>query len=666
MITTKTYNNFSSYTWEQRSNKEFMFNEMKAFVEAGGSLSHDVIYKESKLISFSDYIKENFSVDFMDKLVDNNLVDNPFSFILKKDEKLITERVGNGLIWMRNNYDHFKKQIVNSVVNISKLTNGVELNNYSQINYDGIYVDNKSMHPLFHIANTLENHEEIWEAILDNNKDIHLYLKNFLLENENSEVILKRIFNNNNNSLINIFYKHDLIDNYIDKNPHVVYDMVSNSIHSNDLEIFNKLSTQYDILKIEKEHSSYDSFLSKASTPEMAEMILKAGCFSIGVWEGKQEKNQQEKFHYSLSKKMNRETLSFIINYIDKDLVKNNHTYFFNNFIKNVENLDTIKLLIEKHSFPIEKYDMLKIGQKVSSDISSVDTIKWFLENGADPRICNDFIDTIVYQREEGKKCLVQYRKEGLIDPFSSDMVYAIASSKDLKKVFINYYEKITSEQLARPNKEGVPAWFGVKSQEFFTIIKHKVEDYNQLSIKGDAWINYLLEPKKAVKDRDSVILKWLEKAKESVVRKGGNKLSGSISTDRDGNFLHDLFFLAKHQKEDIKKELVNFIFNNVDADFVKLLNEKKSNGEYPLSNFFFYSDKSENQSNNWNNISTLDYLIESLGKDFPFEQEINGSLVIDLLSQKYGDEKYKVQYLNYKLNNVLQPKGEKSKSVKI
>ena len=663
MIKTIPYNDFTAYGWKEKQDHEFMFQEMKRFVESGGDLSHQVMEGDSKLVNFADYIKSKFSVELMDKLMDNNLVQSPFSFIL--NEKHITEDKKYGLRWMRENYYEFEKQIINSVKEISKKIKGIELSHYSQADYNGVYNDHKNFHPLYYIASELSNKPHVWKAILDNNLDMHEYMKKLLAKKEIFEGFFEaRSGDIRSPELANLFYKNSIIDSYIDKNESFVYDLASNAIYQNDLKVLNKLIENFNLPKIEKEKKSYEAFLKKANSPEVAEILLNTGCFAVGIWKGDKSKNTTS---YAIDEHMSRDTLSSIINHVDKDLVVKHHKYFYNTFIKERADLETVKVLIEEHKFPIEKYDMLCVGQKIRSNFSSFDSIKWFLEHGADPRNCEDFVSTIVAQREDGKKSLGLYKREGLLDTFSSDMIYAMANNEDMKKIFINYYEKVTPEQLSRPTKDGSPAWFGVNSQDFFNLIKNKIEDYNQLSLKGDAWINSFFHHRNKTRDSDSVTLSWLQKAKESIVKKGGENLSGAVGTQRQGNFLHGLFHLSEHGKTYSNTGLVKFVFQNVDANFVELMNKKDHRGQYPLHNFFFYDDGIPNKIVS-NNLHTLTYLAKTLGKNFPFDQEINGKPVIELL-EKYDSNVFREEYLAYraeKLSQMLPKKNDKTHGIKI
>jgi hypothetical protein len=667
MIKTIPYNDFTAYGWKEKQDHEFMFQEMKKFVEAGGDLSYQVMESSDKIINFADYIRASFSVEFMDRLMEENLVKSPFSFILNKNEKYITEDNKYGLRWMRDNYKEFEKQILNSVKEVAKKSNGLELDYYSQVDYDGDYIKHKKTHPLYHIASELRNPPEVWKTILDNNSDMHGYMKKFLSKKENFEELFEARWSDiRKPDLANLFYKNNIIDNYL-KDSTKVHDLISSAIYSNEIEVLNKFIKNFNLPQIEKAKNSYESFVKKARSPEVAETLLNAGCFSVGIWKGK-DSDESKNTSYAFDEHMDGNTLSAIINHVDKDLVVKHHKYFYNTFIKDRANLDTVKILVEKHNFPVEKYDMLQVGQKISSDFSSFESIKWLLEHGADPRNCKSFVETIIAQRDEGKKALGQYKREGLLDTFSSDMIYAMANSKEMKKVFTNYYEKITPEQLARPTKDGSPAWFGVNSQEFFTLIKNKIEDYNQLSLKGDAWVNSLFNHRNKTRDSDSVTLSWLQKAKESIVRKGGEKLSGAVSSEREGNFLHGLFYLSEHGKTYGNTELVKFVFENVDANFVELINKKDHRGQYPLHNFFFYDDGTPNKSQVSNNLFILQYIAKTLGQDFPFEQEINGKRVIELL-EKYDSNVFREAYLGFradKLSQMLPEKNDKTRGIKI
>ena len=665
MIKTIPYNDFTAYGWQERQDHEFMFQEMKNFVDAGGDLSYAVMGEDNKLINFADYIKSRFDVAFMDRLMDNGLVQSPFSFILKKSEKYITEDKKYGLRWMNSNFKEFDKQIISSIKEIAKKIDGVEITHYSQVDYSGDYQNHKKTHPLYHIASQLENNTEVWETILENNKEIHIYMKEFLKKKEHFEGLFNATWEIRNPELANLFYKHNLIDDYFKKNNKSIYDMVSSAIYHNELEVFDKLSKNFDLIEIEKEKNIYEVFLRKVRTPEMAEAVLKVGCFSVGKWKGKEKTNETS---YALDEHMDGDTISAIVNYIDKNLVSEHHLYFYNLFIKERANLDTVKVLVEKHNFPVEKYDMLQVGQKISHHFSSFESVKWLLEHGADPRNCKEFVDTLIAQREDGKKALGLYKREGLLDTFSADMIYAMSNSQDMKKIFITYYDKVTSEQLARTTKSGEPAWFGVNSQEFFTLIKNKIENYNQLSSKGDAWVNSLFHHRIKSKDSASTTISWLDKAKENIIKNGGTKISGAVSPENNKNFLHSLLYLSEYGKTDSDTELVKYVFENVEADFVKLINQKDNNGKYPLHNFFFYDDGKRNEKTQWNNKNTLVFLAKTLGKDFPFEQEINGQKVIELL-EKYDSNLFREAYLGYraeKLSQMLPEKNDKTRGIKI
>ena len=233
--------------------------------------------------------------------------------------------------------------------------------------------------------------------------------------------------------------------------------------------------------------------------------------------------------------------------------------------------------------------------------------------------------------------------KEGLIEPFSADMIYEI-SGQPMVKIFINYYEKVLPEQLSRYNKNGKPAWWGVKSDEFFSLIKNKIEDFNQLSTDKTSWIFDLV--KEQTDKRNN--LKWMNFAVQKIAKNSSNAtFFGGGHDENQNNLLHNLLALKEYSKEKLNPGLIEFIFNHVEADWENLLNEKNTNNEFPLEKFIYITNKQTVQPNK-KIAAELKILLDNLNQYFPFEQKINDITLLDYLKNNYTEELYAQAYKNY------------------
>lgn len=674
MIQTISYNDFSKYDYISMHNLDFMLEEMKQFVNEGGNLNLDVFNREKRVVKFVDFIKDIFNeshVHVLEQILKNNWIDNPFNFVIENNH--ITDNKLYNMNWLQNNYDSFKNLILESLENLAKDTNSIHLEHYSAIkDYEDSPIINKIKSPLFYIAEQLDHKPEIWNIFLKYNSQVKEFMKDYL----KNPLKIQRFFNIhndkiNNSDLANIFYKHGIITDYLNKNTESSYELISSAISTNDLESLKKLSKNFNFSEIEKTQELTGAFVGSAQDPEVVKLLLDNNCFFSGQWKGK---NSDKEFSLAINSYIDPETLDAILSHPKVngiDLIEKHTDAFYHKiFLKDNNNgnskFKNIKLLVEKYKFPLQHKEMLKIAHEE-------DQMAWFIKNGADPRQCEEFITKIINRRD--KSTLSKYKKEGLINPYSPDMLYAGAAATSTTKMFTDYFGKANAEQWSYLTKDGLPAWWGIADQGLFSVAKYNITNYNQLSSKGQSWLNHLTKnivTKYGGHDSQSVIKK-LKVAKDCLKRNQHEQIIGICTPGNFNNFLHNIFKFDSHRKESVDEKLVNFVFENVNTDFKALLEQKNSEGIYPLEYFFMLSDSGKKFLNYSSTEEALISVINHMQEDFPFEQMIKGKSVLSLLEENLKPENYKLAHANYltkkikdKIDHDLPEKMDKSPSIKI
>ena len=669
MIKTNSYNDFSSYDYKQIGDEDFMFKEFQDFINNGGNLNLGVNRSsyEIKITSFEEFIREKFSPNFFDKLVKNKMIDSPFDFIFDKQSNTIKDNPNYGLDWMRKNFETYESQILNSIEKICDQLNSTTNASYENENYSKI---RRFQNALFFIAEKLEHNYKVWDILLTKNNQV----KDYIQEDERFLDIINSHYSRRNNELKVVFYKHEFLKEYFQKKPKELHSLIKSCIHSNEIHLIDKISKQFNLKEIEKEENYYECFLKSARTGQMATKLLDNDCFLYGIWNDKTVKNSTENnSHHAFDEKMNPETLNSILNHpkSPKDFVLSEPDLFFNTFYKDKTNYPSMQCLIENHQFPIEKYDFFAVSYFLKNRTESpneIEPIKWFMSHGADPRNCSNFIPAIVLARDEGLKTLKKYAKEGIVDPYSADITFKMLS-ENVTKIFITYYEKLTSSQLEKYTKNGKPAWWGCTGDSFFDAIKRKVENFNQLSVDKKSWI-FEVVSRYNDKNYDSNI-KQLSYVHDKLKIKS-LKFSAEGHDSEGNNILHHLLKLQEYKKTRLNYDFIKLVFQSSEANWTELINEKNNDGKYPLEDFL-YIEKSDKKIVNSQSTFILAILIDKLGADFPFEQKINNTNVLEYLKENCDEEIYQRGYEYYqskafaeKMDLKLEDKKDNFKTKKI
>lgn len=669
MIKTNSYNDFSSYDYKQISNEAFMFSEFEEFIKNGGNLNLGVNLSSSdiKVIPFEEFIREKFSVSFFDKLVGHQMVDSPFDFILDKSKNTIKEHSSYGLDWMRKNFETYENQILKSIEKICESLKNTTNASYENESYLKI---NRFQNALFFIAEKLEHKAKVWDILLDKNNEVKEYLK----QDKKFLNIIGPRYSRNNDRIKTVFYKHGILNEYFKENAKELHSLVKNCIYNNEINLINKLSKQFNLKEIEKEEKYYECFLKSAGTSEIATKLLDNDCFLYGKWTGKKTiHDTNDKIVHAFDENMNPEILDAILNHSQtpKDFVSDNPDLIFDTFFKNKTNYPSMQFLIENNQFPIENYDFFEIAYYLKNrSILATETepIKWFMSHGADPRNCSKFIPAIVSARDEGLKTLKKHAKEGILDPYSADITFEMLS-QNVTKIFITYYEKLTSAQLGKHTKNGKPAWWGCTDDSFFNSIKRKIENFNQLSLDKKSWIFEVVE-RDNEKNHNSNF-KQISFAYDKIKGKS-IKFSANGHDPESNNILHHLLKIKEYKKPKVDEKFVEFVFQSSEANWAELINQKNNAGKYPLEDFL-YIEKNDKIILNTQSDFVLKFLIEQLGADFPFEQKINNQILLEYLKENCDEEIYQKSYEYYqsklfaeKIDLKLENKKENSKAKKI
>lgn len=604
---TVQYNDISEYSHEQINNFYFMLEEFKKFVQNGGNLNLDVKTQyNNNIIPFDEWFKSRYSEnpEYLNILIKENLILNPFTFIVDHKTLQIKDSPKYGLYWMKNNFDIYKENILEAIKNLSieiqdwdlyenifitkriprnildlneiENDNGKKLPSYIYLDYSNKEKQEAYRHPLVTIALFLDN-ADVYETILQTNQK---YKK--LFKNKNSQYFLKSLMNsgyNQTKSINAILYKHGInneiyhTEEYI--NTHSFAECISQLISFNELQTLKNNIKHINFEKLEG--SLQNNFLKLSQTKEMTEFLINNNAIIYGeVFNNLTEKTTTINSFKEIN---NIEVFELVIEKSPeyKKMITEEPITFYKLFKDDYNNKITfqkLKLITEKYNFPLEKIEIFELADNV--DI--FETLPWFLENGADPRKCRSFISKCSTQRADGLKKLKALKKQELFNSYYPDPIYNLLSTA-VTKDFFTWLDKAPIEQFSRYTIYGEPAWWGFNNTHGFNLILKKIEDFNQLSNKGYSLLFNMVKknPKRTYSpDYDPYV------CLDKLVSKNKKPFKISGQDEKGNNIFHYLLNYNEYTRKNIDEKYLEHILSSPEQTG-ELLTQKNKEGVFPL-----------------------------------------------------------------------------------
>lgn len=674
VISSPLYNKFN-YKTSDFTDKKSLLNKFIELKNEGFNFNLPVVTPKG-VVSFADYIISNTSIDFYNDLLKNDVAKN--SFVFKIEEDCVVEHEVYNLNWMKSNFKQYKNVILDS---IKAIAIELEINPVSKIkikSYSGKVQIIDNVPPLFHIINNVvpfshrddeRNKASVWDTAIKNNSQLKDYLKNRFSQDKEIITTLgcySSVHHIGFRGLAGVLFNHNLIRRFIEKNSQVAFELILDCIENNQIQDVKKIIPIY--------HRSSDftaknnhQILSSSRTPEMARLLMENG-FSFFNYIQDYE-SEPKRILFSIEKEMNKDTIDAIVGFKDshKDLIHKHAQVIFDDFFKQnnepvnfnkEQKFENIKLLIEKYNFPLDQFDMLKIGFEL--DNKTPQYSKWFLGNGANSDNCADFVFEIT-RHKNFAKIMSQY--ENILNTRSGDFVFEMSKSWS--------GNDFTEDELLQRTNKGYYAWWGLSvNSSAFTKFMHKsspetIEKIkNTFSSSDSSWLGKIISEGKI----DSYI-SWLEQYKK-LFFKSDEKMPLIVKNENNDNALHFLL------KESTRSPVINFILEETDSDISKLLQEKNKTMQTPLQNLFF-EDEFEKDKSLWSRQSKTvaqisKKLVNHLKEDFPFDGFVSDSEnAIDVIKQWYPDyDFYQEHYGLFSKNKISKIIPEKivveTKKIKI
>lgn len=665
MIKTQAYNNFSSFSYEQRKDSNFILQQLKKLTQNGGDPTLMVCLDDYgdnlELITFRDFIIKYIPQPslFFQLLMKDGIIPRICDFKFDLQTGSITDNKDYGLNWMSLNYQEYSDIIKQSITNlletlpedISKITT---LNKYDYYGKTESLTHNE--HPLLQITKQLEQ-VEIYDMILKSKPQFKL---EFLKPNKRDKNpifidIIKSQYNQIRKPDLGIlFYKYGICNDYIHQteNKEQLKQLISHAVFLEDYDFLNKILPLCNLQQMEK-NDQYELILFQAKTEKMVNLLLDYNA----VIEQKENGNTSD-VNIFLSDSFNSvEAFDAILKRLPKyrENIKTNSNNTYN--LMKMKNFDFSKLLIEKYEFPLENYDMLSIAFEQDGDYS------WLVKHGADTRECETFCSKIINAREEGLKKLRVLNKEGIIVAKSPDFIFNIFNNLPTKN-FINYYDKITHIELEKTTKKGYPAWWGAKTLIDYKFMYSRISHPEQKAIDGKSYLWYALERELQTISKNKLTAKEsIQFQIDSMKKKSPlEKLDLSYVDKNGNNFLHLFVTLKEYRKDILDNNIMDILKENSSEKPYSYLMKPNKEGITPIEILINQKIKP-----NWSIILFIKKAIEEEAIDFTKTLSTNEKVGTKILEYIKDDKNLFLQLQNQILQTELLINSEnKIKKIKI
>lgn len=663
MIKTFVYNEFDIPSYNV--DKEKTLQEIDNFVQSGGNLNHPV-KDNNKLISIVEFLESKLDIASVSSLFEKKHLTSPGTWDLNKETNAIIESSLYGGYWYRDNAHKYRQPIADGFRQLCRDFLKTPVNSFHYENYEKEIVKDNHGHPLLSILLRIPLYEltQVFLEEVPNAKELlnQKYYKNTFYY----DALIKSTKGGENN--LSLFFKHDIIDLETLIENYNFNDVIKTAIRDNDFEFIkllqSKSSNPHYLGELDKEYKMHDCFLRQVNTPEMAKILIDAGCPVLR----KGDQYDSLLFSYEYFSMYKLDTIEFIMNYVPLDYMGEYQNVFWQ-YISNSRNLEEFKKFTEflvSKGFPLEKYDLFSVCP--GSDIQ--EKIQTCIDLGANPDNCGQLIQKLVTARDTSTFKAIQKTK--LLDLYSPSATSYLLEANSHTQGTLSLLDKVQDKTFNSLTALGKPVWFGATTNDKMTKIIKKINSFNQLDTKGNNWIThyYSLD----IKEKHNIAPLVLEMA--SIEESKNKRLLVLSQNENQSNLLHHGFKFSEYKTKELREEFISMIKSFDTSNLNDLLSGLDEKGLFPID--YLINSKSEEKV--WN-MNFWDIKLDSLLKIAEYnldydKKNINGESLIDRLRKYYlidnvqGNliEPVEKGYSRYTLFNKLDNKlvTENKKSIKI
>lgn len=594
MIKTQQFNDFTeynNYTLTSEEEKEQFFQTLVDFHKQGGNLELPVMHYDGTALSKpEEYFRKVFNdAEYIKRMVEHGMLSSPFSFRI--DEK-------NNTIWTSNIFGLRKmaqKEIMKMYEDQIFKAVGVLVDNLKQcekepeilqswVDYDNKYEEYTRYHPVITIAEHLER-AEVYDIIFSKRPDyIELFKNTPSKYKETSQKKIEDMFigfrdDINNGDMAMMFYKHGMADFIRDEGREkLLANFIGHVARRGDVAFLEKYFSDIDVMTLDIKSTNYESILRDARDYNTAKWLIDHNAFVIGNRHVISGSIDEDKATSVFSDELRTEVFEAILDHPQYQyLAQEESDAFFNTYGERRFNARTIMLLVDKYHASLDNTDAMSLGLKIQNEFNKTDPtingVQWMLERGADPRNCENFIQSLINDRANGLSTLKKLDKAKIFNAFYPDPLFHMLDKSDVKP-FFTYLEKVPEDAFSRYTKEGYPAWWGATKGQAISIIKNKI-DYNQTSLSGVSYYTFVASKTEKVYDVMTGLLSTLQKNNPDA------KFHIGKPDALDNNFLHHL--LSIKTKKYLNTEFVDLFIAHTDTPCYEMLFQPNRLGVTPV-----------------------------------------------------------------------------------
>lgn len=668
-IKTYSYNDLSHLNYKEKSDPEFVYNELLELHKSGGKIDLPVqidrpgVSSDTNLIGFKEFVSRYMEEPekFMLRLTEEGLIGGLYDMSFDEKTGSIIENKDRNLNQMIQNMDKYGQLIMSSLKKIidELPKDSKKIKNIVTFDYYGKEVVTDKVHPLYFIGQKFNNHE-VYKLIFDKYPEIKKEWKEIRTSEDEEprfvSAITDRFGHNVNYEVAKLFYKEKIADEYILNNNTLLNSLFKTAATYSDVEFLKEILPKVNLREIEKGKSAYDLSLTRCKTKECAKLLIKNG--AVIEQEVKYSSND---LTYTVNVLFAEELKSpevmdaILEEYPQYKDMDNEGTYRF----LSQHDFSFLKLLLEKYNFPKDKYDLMALT-------SNEEEVKYLKDQGVNLEINDVFLKKCVNDRETGLKLIRQYNKAGLLNTKSPNFISNILKSSPTK-AFTTYVEKIEDKHYLELTVNGEPGWWGIEPKsDISRAIRARIGHIEQRDRSGKQYYQYLIENFK--KDGFSYIRDYLIDYFNKVKKDNPDHLIDLTYRDTNNNNLfHTLLKSEKYTSREIDFNLFNFIKENSNQDVYDVILEKNNDGKSALTLNIQNTDKL-----GWKELKVLEDIIENTRGRLDLQEFIErpkgeSGTLLSILTTEYKDnpefsKKIEVYALEDSLKNTSKPTTKKMK----
>lgn len=250
------------------------------------------------------------------------------------------------------------------------------------------------------------------------------------------------------------------------------------------------------------------------------------------------------------------------------------------------------------------------------------------IQCGADPRICEQFIEKVVHAREDGLKLLRLLNKEGIVVVKNPDYLFSIYNNNPTKN-FVTYFDKSPDELFSKYTANGNLVWWGCDSEEQIKSKARRVNDITQNSKDGKSVFHYFAN--KEHKKPNSITLENVVKIMfGSSFDTNTQKFDLSYTYPENGNnILHEIFTFSTFKKY-LNPSCLSLFDQYCESDFALLFSQTNNNGQTPLD---LLINQHQKKTETFNFSTIINYIVKQFEDRIDYTHTLSeNNILVDSL----------------------------------